>query len=49
MKGEPYSIEQVHAATEYILEGSDAQFEDIVTVQLAPSNSGHSQPSNPRL
>ena len=42
VKGEPYSIEQVHAAAEYILGGSDPRFEDIVMVQPAPSNSGHS-------
>ena len=42
VKGEPYSIKQVCAAAEYILEGSDPQFKDIFTVQPAPSNSGHS-------
>ena len=43
LKGEPYSIEQVREAAEYILEGSDPHFEDIVTVhQLESSKRGPS-------
>jgi len=43
LKGEPYSIEQVRGVAEYILEGSDPRFEDIITVhQLEPSKRGPS-------
>src|SRR5882724_7822834 len=37
LKGEPYLIEQVRGAAEYILEGSDPHFEDIITVHQLES------------
>jgi len=38
LKGEPYSIEKVREAAEYVLEGSDPHFEDIVTVHQLESS-----------
>src|SRR5882724_1651708 len=38
LKGEPYSIEQVREAAEYVLEGLDPCFEDIITVHQLESS-----------
>src|SRR6266481_9837218 len=48
IQGEAYSIEQVRAAAEYILEGSDPCFNDIITVhQLESSKRSHSSTVSP--
>src|SRR5882724_9304693 len=40
LKGELYSIEQVREAAEYILEGSDPHFKDIVMIHQLESSKG---------